>query len=189
MKTFVVVIFWQLYLWIKLWDLRTKSSIFETSLFQPCSRRSPYFGKLVNRAHFWSGGDLFLCDLSPKIGNGISLRFNSSYLHSLNATEDDNADVNEGYICVLAACRHYHQPPNWQALCFLTNGPLESVLTLVDTEGNFYNCPTFNACHWCELAGVHVAQNKYWRDHIFRQAIDYCGQWIPMIDWLLYTQV
>ena len=42
--------------------------------------------------------------------------------------------------------------------------------------------------HWCELAGVH-AQNKYWRDHIFRlQAIDYAGQCVPMIDWLLYTQ-
>ena len=37
---------------------------------------------------------------------------------------------------------------------------------------------------WCELAGVH-AQNKYWRNHIFTQAIDYGGQCVPMIDWLL----
>ena len=30
------------------------------------------------------------------------------YLHSLNATEDDNADVNEGYICT---CRLPTLPP------------------------------------------------------------------------------
>ena len=55
----------------------------------------------------------------------------------------------------------------------------------IDSAG-LYNCPTFNACQWtgCELASVH-AQNKYWRNHIFAQAIDYGGQCMPMIDWLL----
>ena len=103
------------------------------------------------------------------------------YLHSLNVTKDDNALV---LMKVTCTCRGQHYLPKLTGIVVPYKWPPGKC---IDKTGGLCNCPTFNACqctYWCELASVH-AQNKYWRNHIFTQAIDYGGQCMPMIDWIL----